>query len=401
MKRSTLALAVSGLFAVPGLALAQSTVQVYGNVRAIFANIDPGTPNANSRNKVDNPGGSRIGFKGTESLGGGNSAWFQIESNIGPDTNAATNVLGSRNTAVGLQGGWGWMAMGNWDSPYKQVLIANQPWGATTPYGQVVMIGNGDVTTGAALTGLVAVQAGGTTAGGGSNAVAFERRSNNSLNYATPRFGGFQAKVQYVANETKTTTAAGDVNPYIYSLAGEYKGGPFYVGLGYEVHKDIVVRDREDKGIYIAGRYTAGPFEVGIGFERLEYEPTATQDLQRDAWHIDGQYKFGPHRIGLGYIKADDSSGSYVSPAAPGRAGALAPVGAIAPVQANGASTGADQWTIHYGYSLSKRTEITLAYARLSNEAAGVYSNRETAYGNSGLAGQDMNVFAVGLWHSF
>ena len=70
-------------------------------------------------------------------------------------------------------------------------------------------------------------------------------------------------------------------------------------------------------------------------------------------------------------------------------------------MQANGAATGADQWTLHYGFALSKRTEITLAYSRLSNDTAGVYSNRETAYGTAGLAGQDMSVVAVGLWYAF
>jgi predicted porin len=380
MKRSTLALAVSGLFAVPGLALAQSTVQVYGNVRALFIpKIETGISGAPDRTKVDNPGGSRIGFKGTENLGGGNRAWFQIEQNIGPDTNAATNVFGSRNTAVGLQGNWGNFLMGNWDSPYKEVIVANQPFGATTPYGQVIMVGNGD-TTGAAVAGALAT--------GGTAAVAFERRLNNTIQYHTPSFSGFSAKFGYQAPEAEVAGR----KPELWSVNGQYRGGPFYVGVGYEKHKDFILANREDSGLYLAGRYRSGPWEIGVGWERLEYEPTATQDLERDSWHIDGQYRFGPHRIGLSYIKADDSEGSYSA-----ASGAVMPVGAIGPA----GDTGATQWTVHYGYALSKRTEITAAYARLSNDSLGVYSNRETAYGTAGLRNQDMNVFAIGLWHSF
>ena len=118
-----------------------------------------------------------------------------------------------------------------------------------------------------------------------------------------------------------------------------------------------------------------------------------TTDLERDSWLIYGQYFTGRHRIGLGYIKADDSDGSY------SRARGFAmPVGAIAPA---GSDTGADQWTLHYGYSLSKRTELIAAYARLSNDQFGVYSNRETAYGTAGLADQKMDSFSIGIFHSF
>lgn len=394
MKRSTMALAVSGLFAVPGLALAQSTVQVYGNVRALFIpKIEQGLVGAPDRTKVDNPGGSRIGFKGTENLGGGNTAWFQIENNIGPDTNAATNVFGSRNTAVGIRGGWGNVLMGNWDSPYKEIIVSGQPFGATTPYGQVILVGNGDIT-GAAP---VAVGLATNTAGGGTNAVAFERRLNNTIQYHTPMFGGFQAKFAYQAPEGETSVAGVNTKPDLWSVNGTFKSGPWYVGLGYEKHNDFIVQGRSDDGIYLTGRYRAGPWEFGAGFERLSYEPTATTDLERDSWHLDGQYRTGPHRIGLSYIVADDSSGSYGN--APGTSAASRPVGAIAPNA--GLSNGAKQWVVHYGYSLSKRTELTAAYAKLSNDTQGVYSNREAAYGQIGLRDQDMGVFALGIWHSF
>jgi predicted porin len=384
MNRTSLVLAVAGVFAAPGLALAQSTVQVYGNVRALFIpKIETGISGDPDRTKVDNPGGSKIGFKGTEQLGGGNSAWFQIEQNVGPDSGGGT--FGSRNTAVGVQGRWGNLFLGQWDSPYKDVLVANQAWADTTPYGQTIMIGNGDMT-GASVTGALAT--------GGTAQVGFERRLSNTIQYQSPSFGGFQAKFAYSAPEAEGRTATGrTMKPEVYGASAEYKNGPLYLGFGYEKHDDLIVAGRSDDGMYLAARYTTGTFEVGAGFERLQYEPTATTDLERDSWLIYGQYFTGRHRIGLGYIKADDSDGSY------SRArGFVMPVGAIAPA---GSDTGADQWTLHYGYSLSKRTELIAAYARLSNDQFGVYSNRETAYGTAGLADQKMDSFSIGIFHSF
>ena len=72
----------------------------------MFENVDSGVANTGgSRNRVTNPGGSRIGFRGTEAIGGGTSAFFQIESNIGGVDGTTTGSwgLGSRNTGVGLQ----------------------------------------------------------------------------------------------------------------------------------------------------------------------------------------------------------------------------------------------------------------------------------------------------------
>ena len=336
MNRNMLALAVAGAFAVPGLAMAQSTVQIYGNVRILFENVDPdtidGPGNQNgSRWRVNNPGGSRIGFKGTEALGGGTSAWFQIESNISGTDGTSGGALGSRNTAVGLRGGFGNVFLGNWDSPYKLQLTALQPWGATTSYGSVGIMGHGD-TTGPAFvtTGTFA-----STANLASVAsYGFERRLNNSVQYQSPSFGGFQGKFAYQANEGKNTTV-GNSDPDLWSASLVYNNGPIYAGLAYERHNDFLGRDLTDDGLNLSLRYRTRVFDIGVSWERLEYEPTQTTDLERDAWQIFGQYFIGPHRIGLGFIKADDSEGSYTAGPA---------VGAIGPA---GTNNGAKQWTLH------------------------------------------------------
>ena len=73
---------------------------------------------------------SNIGFRGSEDLGGGLKAIFQIESAINIDT--GSGGLGSRNSNVGLSGGWGTVFYGNWDTPYKVITLKADPFFATS-----------------------------------------------------------------------------------------------------------------------------------------------------------------------------------------------------------------------------------------------------------------------------
>ena len=80
MNKKLMAVAVAGALAAPALAFAQaSTVQIYGKITYEYGIADQGNGRPNV-DYADSPGGSAIGFKGEEKLGGGLSAWFQCES---------------------------------------------------------------------------------------------------------------------------------------------------------------------------------------------------------------------------------------------------------------------------------------------------------------------------------
>ncbi len=80
MNKKLMAVAVAGALAAPALAFAQaSTVQIYGKMTYEYGIADAGASRPNV-DYADTPGGSAIGFKGEEKLGGGLSAWFQCES---------------------------------------------------------------------------------------------------------------------------------------------------------------------------------------------------------------------------------------------------------------------------------------------------------------------------------
>ena len=120
MQKKLLAVAVAGALALPVIAAAQSSVTISGRLTWEYGHGDQGD-NRDSVDYADAPGGSNIRFAGQEALGGGLTAWFQCETSA--DTRGIDQVgLCSRNSAVGLRGGFGNVYFGVWDTPFKRVV---------------------------------------------------------------------------------------------------------------------------------------------------------------------------------------------------------------------------------------------------------------------------------------
>ncbi|HJU22003.1 MAG TPA: porin, partial [Casimicrobiaceae bacterium] len=130
MKKKLVAVAVAGVLGAPLAAHAQTAnVTMYGrlNVNVEFVNgatcaSAPLTGGGACASGTVNPTVSRLssnssrwGVRGTEALGGGLSAIFQIESSINGDTGGTT--LAGRETFVGFQGPWGTFKVGNFLMP--------------------------------------------------------------------------------------------------------------------------------------------------------------------------------------------------------------------------------------------------------------------------------------------
>ena len=92
--------AAATLSALASLSAQATDVVVYGRLNATFENVR--VENGHSRTMV-NDNASRIGFRGTEDLGGGMAVIYQIESRIRVDGNDAGTALATRDTWVGLR----------------------------------------------------------------------------------------------------------------------------------------------------------------------------------------------------------------------------------------------------------------------------------------------------------
>ncbi|NMM37509.1 MAG: porin [Glaciimonas sp.] len=128
MKKTLIALAVLG--SIAGVAQAQSAVTVYGALDVGLAHENNGTTSVN-RMDTGNLNGSRLGFKGTEDLGGGLSAIFQFENGFNPDTGAQADAtrLFNRQAFVGLTSGFGTVKLGRQQNPIYANSSTFDPFG--------------------------------------------------------------------------------------------------------------------------------------------------------------------------------------------------------------------------------------------------------------------------------
>src|SRR6185295_18440004 len=107
MNKKLVAVAVAGLLGAPMSAYAQTAnVPLYGRVNLDFEIVNGRQADGSNPTVTRlSSNSSRLGVRGSESLGGGLTALFQIESSVNADTN--TGNLGGRDTFIGLQGPWG------------------------------------------------------------------------------------------------------------------------------------------------------------------------------------------------------------------------------------------------------------------------------------------------------
>ncbi|WKB54904.1 porin [Eleftheria terrae] len=202
MKKSLLALALLGAFA--GVASAQSAVTIYGKVDLSLAKGNDGTSSLTGAPTGDKlqlmqQAGSRVGFRGTEDLGGGLKANFQIEHRFTPDDGVANAVHWNGMSWVGLSGSFGEIRLGRDYAPFFWPAIAADPWGFDT----VAQVGIAHSAAGIVVY-----------------------RYGNLLSYRTPDMGGLTAQVGIGLAEKDDTEHNMGFNV-------QYKGGPLYAGFGY------------------------------------------------------------------------------------------------------------------------------------------------------------------------
>ena len=151
MNKKLIAVAVAGACVAPA-AMAQTAnpVTLYGRVYVTFESVEAkgnvgNVPEVVRRNRVSDQS-SLLGVRGTEDLGGGLKAFFQLETAFKPDQNDTT--FAARNSGVGLQGGFGSVLLGRWDTPFKTSTIAVDPYGDLTIGGITAAMNGSGIANG-------------------------------------------------------------------------------------------------------------------------------------------------------------------------------------------------------------------------------------------------------------
>ena len=349
------------LLTVAAPVCAQSSVTLYGRLNtALESSWISGGPEPGSAARMTN-NRSVFGLRGTEWLGDGTSAIFQIESGIA--LNTGQGQIASRNTRVGFDGPYGTLFLGNWHTPYTEATLAYDPYYATTA-AYMALLGNGS----AASTGNV------------ENTSSFDRRQNNSLQYRTPSWQGLSGGFAWGLPQEKMTTPR---NPQLFSWSGSYDRGGLNLALAYELHRNYQAANTHDDAFKMGLSYQFPTTRVAVVYERLRYR-TASGSLTRD-----GYYVSIVQALGRGSLRA------ALGVASNGRGASTQTVGFVR----SGSDTGAAQWTVGYDYPLSPRTALYGYYSRISNRARADY---DFAINSLGVTqGTSPQTLAIGLRHNF
>jgi len=212
MNKKLMAVAVAGALAAPAVAFAQaSNVQIYGRANVGLDNVSAtGATAANSdfkgRNRVWDQG-SRLGFRGTEDLGGGLKAVFDIQTGINMDNgtttgangsvNASTGTLASRDSYGGIEGGFGSVRFGR-----QSVWWTNLNDQTQSDYINVGL----------------QFETGGFGRLGSPSA-----RTSNVMKYTSPVWSGFQATISY-SPQSENAVANADPNGKLWGATFTYQG---------------------------------------------------------------------------------------------------------------------------------------------------------------------------------
>jgi predicted porin len=373
----------------PGLSLAN------GGATQVAASAYTGDlGNLPARNRITS-GTSNLGFRGGFKVNDDLKVIWQIESAISPDGDAP-NSLTSRNSCLGLEGSWGRVFYGNWDTPYKYPLLFVGALRGLTPFDNVLTASPGFNVPGT------------TTQSGRVNGkadAAFNRRQGNSVQYWSPVLKGFSARVAYSANEGKTqaTGTVPSVSPELWSALLSYRAGAFNVSYGYERHSDYfglaqlggsagataTNASSKDEGHELVAAYA---FKTGTKVsaivERLSYDTDETaagkvSHYERDAWYLLVQQTWGAHQV----------FGSY------GSAGAgSVKVAGGGPATTNG--LGGAQWSVGYTYALAKAADLFASVYGITNDRSASYALFPPV--GSGVApGSSTTGFGVGILYTF
>lgn len=241
MKKTLLAAALIAGFA--GVAQAETSVTLYGILDGGigYQKIEAGDASAKKTGMINGiQSGNRWGVKGSEDLGNGLRAVFQLESgfNLGTGMSAQGDRLFGRQATLGLAGdSWGQFDLG------RQTNIGSKYFGAIDPFG----LGFNQANLGTTFSAVNTV------------------RYDNMVMYQTPNFSGFQFGVGYSFNTN------GD--------------------QGWDIDAPGIPNadDENNRAITTGLRYANGPIAVALSYDQAKRE---IDDTTIKSWNLGGAYDF-------------------------------------------------------------------------------------------------------------
>ena len=351
-----------------GIAHAQTNVTIYGTV-------DTGLiKETGSDVRMGSNEDSRIGFKGTEELGSGMKATFQLERRFnlnngtkfsgnnaldvlqGADPDGEDGVEWQGAANVGLQGeAWGAVRLGRVNS----ILIEN--FGALDPFAYYGV--------GSAM--------------GGYN-ILYSEELANTIRYDSPSWAGFGFSASYTLGQDTHHGNGSDIfggkgyDDYGndgFGIGLKYDNGPLMLTANYDR-----LADSDKSWLWNAGgAYTYEGFTVSLGYQSTKVKSAAMNvltgldaDVDQKDWLVGLQYNTGPHTVKFSYNRGEVESHTEYD----GKA---------------------NKYSLGYTYDMSKRTSLyaMVAYTDSDNDSVG------EIYNSNGVADDSVTGVQIGMTHRF
>lgn len=300
--------AAVALAAVACSTFAQSSVTIYGIVDAAFERATNGAGTTISRMVSGQGSTSRLGFRGTEDMGGGLRAIFNLEAQVNMTNGGGGGPGGAisfnRQSWVGLAGDWGQLTLGRQFRPEARAVFGMDPFDA----GSVASPPNTYANT------------------------VF--RSDNAVIYESPRFAGFVARAMYAFGNNP-----GGVHGALDDMGGslQYYNGALYVAYAFDSLRNATATDHRKWNTF------GGSYDFGVA--KL----------------------YGAYRTRKEAIVGLDEKNYWLGVGVP--VGALTLQGTVGRVDDRSAlNRDARAWSVGAEYLLSKRTDLYFRYANLRDE---------------------------------
>lgn len=354
MKKIVLSVAVAACW-IPAVSFAQSSVTLYGVLDNGLVWENGGGQGAATKLGSGVNWANRFGVRGSEDLGHGLSAIFDLEGgfDLNSGQSAQANSTFGRASFVGLKGDFGTIVGGRYFTPYFVMLYS-----IADPFSTGMA---GDSNNLMATTGY---------------------RMNNAVKYTSPNMGGFVGTFAYSFGGVPGDFSAGRA----YGGTLTYSHGPLNIGVAYHDRSNdtATLHGMDDARntllaanydfrlvkVYLAYGIDKGPNSSSLANANAYNSPVAPIPSTDSTSALVGlSIPFGRNRILASYIYKNDKSGN---------------------------NQNAEQFAIGYTYQLSKRTQLYSAYAYIRNFHGAGYT-----VGNSSAGGSGNQAFNLGLVHTF
>jgi predicted porin len=362
MKPSQLA---SSVLATALLGVAISPVQAQSNVQ-IYGLLDLGidrVSNVSGKGLTAQNAGilapNIMGFKGSEDLGDGTKATFNLETQFAMDTGTTVGDFFGRKASVGLQGDFGGVTVGVLND-FMFTNLGPKRYGPSFPFVEIRYLRQGPYST---LTPFGSFD---------FDRIAASSRVSNAVRYDSPNFNGFSFGALYGFGESTTSTS-------------------------------------QNRSASVGADYASGPWTLTFAATSVHYASINNGQDGVDTWGIGGRRDFedGAALDALFTSTKNTFTGGKVNVLEFGYLLPIAPKYGLMTQYTHmkgndtvgGAST--NQLNLGLHYLLSKRTRLytSFAYQKVSGGDDTAYAQILLAGGASN--GSQQNILRVGVFHAF